>query len=134
MAGAHEHCLRCTGQKVLHVIVPHSSQDHILSTYDRAISSFTQTEFGRSGITCVLNTRVAAISKGEVTLVNACVRHPMCPALPALLGVESVVQLMRALQADQGGIYDPLWSLRMGAPRCIEPAPVYDTFTLLRCI
>ena len=53
----------------------HVPQDHILSTYDRAISNFTQTEFGRSGITCVLNTRVASISQGEVTLVNACVRH-----------------------------------------------------------
>ena len=51
----------------------HVPQDHILSTYDRAISNFTQTEFGRSGITCVLNTRVASISRGEVTLVNACV-------------------------------------------------------------
>ena len=56
--------------------VCHAPQDHILSTYDRAISNFTQTEFGRSGITCVLNTRVASISRGEVTLVNACVRSP----------------------------------------------------------
>jgi len=54
----------------------HVPQDHILSTYDRAISNFTQTEFGRSGITCVLNTRVASISRGEVTLVNACVCDP----------------------------------------------------------
>lgn len=42
----------------------------MLSTYDRAISKYTQLEFGRSGIDCVLNTRVAAVRQGEVTLVN----------------------------------------------------------------
>lgn len=46
-------------------------QDHVLSTYDRAISMYTQLEFGRSGIECVLNTRVAAVRQGEVTLVNS---------------------------------------------------------------
>ena len=61
---------------VLHGEFIPSVQDHILSTYDRAISAFTQTEFGRSGITCVLNTRVSSIGKGEVSLVSACVRHP----------------------------------------------------------
>ena len=42
----------------------------MLSTYDRAISMYTQLEFGRSGINCVLNTRVAAVTQGEVTLLN----------------------------------------------------------------
>ena len=44
----------------------------MLSTYDRAISMYTQLEFGRSGINCVLNTRVAAVTQGEVTLLNRC--------------------------------------------------------------
>lgn len=55
----------------------------MLSTYDRAISMYTQLEFGRSGINCVLNTRVAAVRQGEVTLINACVASQPPPPSPS---------------------------------------------------
>eukprot|EP00955_Chlamydomonas_euryale_P081265 363550-Chlamydomonas_euryale.AAC.11 len=44
--------------------------DHVLSTYDRAISNFTAAQFQRAGVKLVLNSRVAAVSDGMVKVVN----------------------------------------------------------------
>lgn len=44
--------------------------DHVLSTYDRAISEYTAEQFKRAGIKLVLNTRVASVDEGLVTVVN----------------------------------------------------------------
>ena len=41
-------------------------QDHLLSTYDRAISEYTDATFARAGIELVLNSRVLAV-KGDGT-------------------------------------------------------------------
>lgn len=45
-------------------------QDHVLSMYDRQISAYTQKEFSRGGINLVFNSRVAAVDKEQVTVVN----------------------------------------------------------------
>jgi len=45
-------------------------QDHVLSTYDRDISNYTAAQFKRSEIDLVFNSRVSAVSEGEVTVVN----------------------------------------------------------------
>lgn len=45
-------------------------QDHVLSTYDRDISNYTAAQFRRSRIDLVFNSRVSAVSEGEVTVVN----------------------------------------------------------------
>lgn len=44
--------------------------DHVLSTYDRAISNYTADTFKRNGIELVLNSRVASVNPDGVTLVN----------------------------------------------------------------
>lgn len=44
--------------------------DHVLSTYDRAISIYTADQFKRAGIKLVLNSRVASVSDGVVNVVN----------------------------------------------------------------
>ncbi|GIM04019.1 hypothetical protein Vretimale_8656 [Volvox reticuliferus] len=44
--------------------------DHVLSTYDRAISIYTAEQFKRAGIKLVLNSRVAAVEDGCVRVVN----------------------------------------------------------------
>lgn len=44
--------------------------DHVLSTYDRAISNYTAETFKRNGIELVLNSRVQAISSDSVTTVD----------------------------------------------------------------
>jgi len=44
--------------------------DHVLSTYDRAISIYTADQFKRAGIKLVLNSRVASVSDGIVKVVN----------------------------------------------------------------
>eukprot|EP00195_Chlamydomonas_chlamydogama_P008836 CAMPEP_0202898464 /NCGR_PEP_ID=MMETSP1392-20130828/6978_1 /ASSEMBLY_ACC=CAM_ASM_000868 /TAXON_ID=225041 /ORGANISM="Chlamydomonas chlamydogama, Strain SAG 11-48b" /LENGTH=558 /DNA_ID=CAMNT_0049584399 /DNA_START=316 /DNA_END=1992 /DNA_ORIENTATION=- len=44
--------------------------DHVLSTYDRAISIYTGEQFKRAGIELVLNSRVASVADGVVTVVN----------------------------------------------------------------
>ncbi|KAK9839229.1 hypothetical protein WJX81_002839 [Elliptochloris bilobata] len=44
--------------------------DHVLSTYDRAISDYTANEFSRGAIELVLNSRVAGVRKGEVDVIN----------------------------------------------------------------
>jgi len=43
-------------------------QDHVLGTYDRAISDFTRGEFERSGIQLVLNSKVQAVSRNSVQI------------------------------------------------------------------
>jgi NADH:ubiquinone reductase (non-electrogenic) len=45
-------------------------QDHVLSMYDRQISNYTQKEFQREGINLVFNSRVAAVDKEQVTVIN----------------------------------------------------------------
>ncbi|GIL56627.1 hypothetical protein Vafri_11967 [Volvox africanus] len=44
--------------------------DHVLSTYDRAISIYTADQFKRAGIKLVLNSRVAAVEDGCVKVLN----------------------------------------------------------------
>ncbi|KAG2428088.1 hypothetical protein HYH02_014479 [Chlamydomonas schloesseri] len=44
--------------------------DHVLSTYDRAISIYTADQFKRAGIKLVLNSRVASVEDGVVRVVN----------------------------------------------------------------
>ncbi|GAX84552.1 hypothetical protein CEUSTIGMA_g11973.t1 [Chlamydomonas eustigma] len=44
--------------------------DHVLSTYDRKISLYTADQFKRAGIKLVLNSRVASVGDGVVTVVN----------------------------------------------------------------
>ncbi|KAG2424696.1 hypothetical protein HXX76_014272 [Chlamydomonas incerta] len=44
--------------------------DHVLSTYDRAISLYTADQFKRAGIKLVLNSRVASVEDGVVRVVN----------------------------------------------------------------
>lgn len=44
--------------------------DHVLSTYDRAISIYTGEQFKRAGIALVLNSRVAGVRDGYVSVVN----------------------------------------------------------------
>ncbi|PNW69798.1 hypothetical protein CHLRE_19g750547v5 [Chlamydomonas reinhardtii] len=44
--------------------------DHVLSTYDRAISLYTAEQFKRAGIKLVLNSRVASVEDGVVRVVN----------------------------------------------------------------
>ncbi|KAK9812482.1 hypothetical protein WJX73_003352 [Symbiochloris irregularis] len=45
-------------------------QDHVLSTYDRAISIYTANVFKRSGIELVLNSRVQSVAKNKVSVVG----------------------------------------------------------------
>lgn len=44
--------------------------DYVLSTYDRKIGEFTAQQFERAGIELVLNTRVASVRDGYVTVVK----------------------------------------------------------------
>lgn len=44
--------------------------DHVLSTYDRAISLYTHEQFKRAGIKLVLNSRVSSVEDGCVKVVN----------------------------------------------------------------
>ena len=44
--------------------------DHVLSTYDRAISSYTAETFKRNGIELVLNSRVQSVGTDSVTVVD----------------------------------------------------------------
>lgn len=44
--------------------------DHVLSTYDRAISNYTAEVFKRNSIDLVLNSRVASIDSDKVCIVN----------------------------------------------------------------
>lgn len=44
--------------------------DHVLSTYDRAISNYTADQFKRAGIRLVLNSRVSSVSDGVLSIVN----------------------------------------------------------------
>ena len=44
--------------------------DHVLSTYDRAISNYTAEEFKRAGIKLVLNSRVASVGDGVLSIIN----------------------------------------------------------------
>jgi NADH:ubiquinone reductase (non-electrogenic) len=44
--------------------------DHVLSTYDRAISNYTADVFKRNGIELVLNSRVSSVSSDCVTTVD----------------------------------------------------------------
>ncbi|GLC74175.1 tubulin alpha 1 [Pleodorina starrii] len=44
--------------------------DHVLSTYDRAISIYTADQFKRAGIKLVLNSRVASVEDGCVKVAN----------------------------------------------------------------
>jgi NADH dehydrogenase FAD-containing subunit len=44
--------------------------DTVLSAYDRKIGEFTAQQFKRTGIELVLNTRVASVSEGRVTVVD----------------------------------------------------------------
>jgi NADH:ubiquinone reductase (non-electrogenic) len=44
--------------------------DHLLSTYDRKISAYAAENFKRAGIESLLNSRVAAVSDGSVTIVG----------------------------------------------------------------
>lgn len=44
--------------------------DHVLSTYDRAISIYTADQFKRAGIQLVLNSRVSSVGDGLVNVVN----------------------------------------------------------------
>ncbi|EIE19302.1 nucleotide-binding domain-containing protein [Coccomyxa subellipsoidea C-169] len=51
-------------------------QDHVLSTYDREISTYTASEFSRrgrclEGIDLVLNSRVASVAPNKVIVVNS---------------------------------------------------------------
>ncbi|WIA41047.1 hypothetical protein OEZ86_004683 [Tetradesmus obliquus] len=46
--------------------------DTVLSTFDRQIGEFTAQQFKRSGIELVLNTRVASVSEGRVSVVDNC--------------------------------------------------------------
>lgn len=45
-------------------------QDHVLSTYDRAISNYTASVFKRSGIELVLNSKVQSVEKNKVTVAG----------------------------------------------------------------
>ncbi|MEW5317674.1 MAG: hypothetical protein WDW38_008956 [Sanguina aurantia] len=53
--------------------------DHVLSTYDRQISIYTANEFKRTGIKLVLNSRVSAVSEGQVKVVNKANQETMIP-------------------------------------------------------
>jgi len=44
--------------------------DHVLSTYDRKISLYTADQFKRAGIKLVLNSRVASVGDGVVTVIS----------------------------------------------------------------
>lgn len=44
--------------------------DHVLSTYDRAISVYTGEQFKRAGVKLVLNSRVASVGDGVVNVVD----------------------------------------------------------------
>ncbi|KAK9830323.1 hypothetical protein WJX72_011009 [[Myrmecia] bisecta] len=44
--------------------------DHVLSTYDRAISTYTGEQFKRAGIELVLNSKVVAVQKNSVRVVD----------------------------------------------------------------
>ncbi|KAL6756599.1 type-II calcium-dependent NADH dehydrogenase [Haematococcus lacustris] len=44
--------------------------DHVLSTYDRAISIYTAEQFKRTGVQLVLNSRVASVGDGVVNVVD----------------------------------------------------------------
>lgn len=44
--------------------------DHVLSTYDRRISDYTRTQFQRSGIRLVLNTKVQSVGPNALTVVG----------------------------------------------------------------
>jgi NADH:ubiquinone reductase (non-electrogenic) len=44
--------------------------DHVLSTYDRAISIYTAKTFAKNGIDLILNTRVSAVGSDAVTIVD----------------------------------------------------------------
>uniref|UniRef100_A0A7S3QLS1 NADH:ubiquinone reductase (non-electrogenic) n=1 Tax=Dunaliella tertiolecta TaxID=3047 RepID=A0A7S3QLS1_DUNTE len=45
-------------------------QDHVLSTYDRAISDYTADVFRRAGVKLVLNSRVDSVDRGAVNIIN----------------------------------------------------------------
>ncbi|GFR46087.1 hypothetical protein Agub_g7573, partial [Astrephomene gubernaculifera] len=44
--------------------------DHVLSTYDRAISLYTHEHFKRAGVKLILNSRVSSVEDGCVRVVN----------------------------------------------------------------